>query len=204
MSVKPLTKQMSMFETNIDELVPSSHKYRQLTAMIDFGKLCSGLEEEVYSRLGRAAYNPVQGVKMLFLQFYKDLSDRQLEEELRDSVSGKWFCGFSLLEQTPDHSYFSDFRNRLGTKRVARIFKKLTDSLRDKKLVREVFTFVDSSKVEAKVDSWKARDKAIADAANIEKDDDGSPTMNNKNISEYSSDPDARYGAKGNNPRFCF
>ena len=32
-----------------------------------------------------------------------------------------------------------------------------------------------------------------------EHDDDGNPTMNNKNISSYSSDPDARYGAKGKN-----
>lgn len=47
--------------------------------------------------------------------------------------------------------------------------------------------------------SWKARDKALADIKNQEKDDEGNPTMNNSNIESYSSDPDARYGAKGKN-----
>jgi IS5 family transposase len=58
---------------------------------------------------------------------------------------------------------------------------------------------VDASKIIACVDSWKARDKAIADAQNEQTDDDGNPTMNNKNVENYSSDPDARYGAKGKN-----
>jgi IS5 family transposase len=188
-----------MFETNIEELVPSEHKYRRINDLIDFKKLCDGMEKILYSRFGRAGYHPVQGLKMLFLQFYKDLSDRELEEELRDSNSAKWFCGFSLLGKTPDHSYFGTFRTRLGTKHIATIFNKLNKSLKNEGLIREVFTFVDSSKIEAKVDSWKARDKALADSENDEKDDDGNPTMNNSNIKDYSSDSDARYGVKGRN-----
>jgi len=199
MSVKPITKQSEMFETSIEKLVRSDHPYRKIAAIIDFETLCTGMEESMYSRFGRAGYNPVQAVKMLFLQFYKDLSDRQLQDELRDSNAAKWFCGFSLLEETPEFSYFHKFRKRLGTKGIAELFAKITDSLKKTGLVREIFTFVDASKVEAKVDTWKARDKAIADKKNNETDDDGNPTMNNKNIVNYSSDPEARYGAKGKN-----
>ena len=65
--------------------------------------------------------------------------------------------------------------------------------------MRELYTFVDSSKIVACVDTWKARDRAIADAANDERDDDGNPTMNNRNLQRYSSDPQARFGAKGKN-----
>jgi len=46
---------------------------------------------------------------------------------------------------------------------------------------------------------WGARDKAIADIQNKEKDDDDKPTMNNKNIDKYSSDKEARFGCKGKN-----
>ncbi len=42
-----------------------------------------------------------------------------------------------------------------------------------------------------------ARDKAIADRENSEKDDEGKPTMNNKNIDKYPSDTEARFGCKG-------
>ena len=72
-------------------------------------------------------------------------------------------------------------------------------SLKKEGLIREFYTFVDASKIIACVDSWKARDRAIADSANDQEDDDSNPTMNNKNVSNYSSDSDARYGAKGKN-----
>lgn len=44
---------------------------------------------------------------------------------------------------------------------------------------------------------------AIADKKNQERDDEDRPTMNNKNIQNYSSDPEARYGAKGKNKIWC-
>jgi IS5 family transposase len=196
MSVKPINLQNNMFETNIEELVRADHPYRKILAMLDFNKLCAGLEKECYSRYGSAGYHPAQGVKMLFLQYWHDLSDRELEEHMKDSCAAKYFCGFSLLQETPDHTYFTKFRGRLGTKKIANIFNKIREGLKAGGFMKEVFTFVDSSKIEAKVDTWRARDKAIADRQNDEKDDDGNPTMNNKNVSEYSTDPDARYGAK--------
>jgi transposase, IS5 family len=49
----------------------------------------------------------------------------------------------------------------------------------------------------SKVNVWKARDKAIEDEENKERDDDDKPKMNNKNVGRYSSDPDARFGCKG-------
>lgn len=197
MSVKPINLQYAMFETNIEELVRADHPFRKILKLLDFDNLCEGLVEECYSRYGKAGYHPIQGVKMLFLQYWQDLSDRELEEYLNDSCAGKYFCGFSLLEETPDHTYFTKFRARIGTKKIADIFNKIRVGLKTSGYMKEIFTFVDSSKIEAKVDTWRARDKAILDNSNDEKDDDGNPTMNNKNVSKYSSDPDAKYGVKG-------
>ena len=65
-----------------------------------------------------------------------------------------------------------------------------------------VFHFVDASKLLAKVNLWEARNKAIADKENDEKDDDGKPKMDNKNIKKYSSDKDARFGCKDKKTSF--
>jgi IS5 family transposase len=135
----------------------------------------------------------------LLLQAIEDLSDRQLEAKLQDSLAAKLFCGFGLKEQTPDFSYFSVLRDRIGTTRLAELFACIRESLKKAGLVREVFSFVDASELHARVDVWKARDKAIADSKNNETDDDGNPTMNNKNAKDYTSDPEARYGCKGKN-----
>ena len=164
-----------------------------------WGFRSSGPLRKKYSSLGRRGYAVEQGLKCLFLQFLEDRSDRQMERFLQENIAAKYFCNFGLIEQTPDRSYFSKFRERIGTHQVSLIFKRVVEALRQESIVREIYTFVDSSKIVACVDTWKARDRAVADANNSERNDDDQPTMNNRNLKQYSSDPDARFGVKGKN-----
>ncbi len=187
---------MSMLEPNVEDLVSSEHRYRKLLPLFDWHELTKPLRN-LYSHEGRKGYAIEQGFRCLFLQFLEDKSDRQMEEFLRDSLAAKYFCSFGLTEVTPDHTYFCKFRARIGTYQLSNIFKRMVRSFKQEGLIREFYTFVDASKITACVDSWKARDKAIADADNQETNDDGNPTMNNKNLQSYSTDPDARYGVKG-------
>lgn len=187
---------MSMIIPNLEELVPADHHYRKLLKLVDFEELTRPLKN-CYSNLGRSGYPISSGFKCLLIQATEDLSDRQLEAHLRDSLSAKLFCGFTLTQSTPDHSYFSTLRDRIGTKRLAKLFSRIRSSLKEAGLMRELFTFVDATKLESRVDVWKARDKAIEDAENNEQDDAGRPTMNNRNVSSYCSDPEARFGCKG-------
>ena len=100
-----------------------------------------------------------------------------MEEFLKDSLAAKYFCSFGLTDETPDHSYFGKFRERIGTYQLSNIFKKIVNSLKKEGLIREFYTFVDASKIIASVDSWKARDRAIADIENEERNDDDKPTI---------------------------
>lgn len=187
---------MSMIIPNVEELVAKDHIYRELLKVTDWLELSKPLRN-LYSKKGRKGYPVEQGFKILFLQFLEDRSDREMERYLQENLAAKYFCNFGLVDDTPDHSYFGKFRERIGTHQLANIFRRLTDSLKKAGLIREFYTFADATKIEACVDGWKARDKALADAENEETDDDGNPTMNNRNVENYSSDPDARYGAKG-------
>lgn len=189
---------MSMLLPNVEEFVESTHLYRKLLALLNWQELASPLRS-LYSDIGRRGYPVEQGLKCLFLQFLEDRSDRQMERYLKENLAAKYFCNFGLRDETPDHSYFSKFREKVGVSRLSQIFKRIVEALRKQGLVRESYTFVDSSKIVACVDTWKARDRAIADLKNQERDDDDNPTMNNRNLEEYSSDPDARFGAKGKN-----
>ena len=189
---------MSMIIPNVEELVAADHRYRAILKLFDWTELTKPLRN-LYSKGGRKGYAVEQGFRCLFLQFLEDKSDRQMEEFLKYDLAAKYFCSFGLCELTPDHSYFGKFRERIGTHQLSNIFKSIVQSLKQQGLIREFYTFVDASKIVACVDSWKARDKAIADAENDQQDDDGKPTMNNRNVQGYSSDPDARYGAKGKN-----
>lgn len=191
-----MERQVSLYVPTIDELVSANHPYRQLLKLLDFGELTRPLED-LYSALGRGGYPVEQGFRCLVLQHLEDLSDRELERFLQDNNAGKFFCGFELLDGTPDFSYFSRLRSRIGPDRLMMLYNRVGESLKSSGLVREVFTFVDASQLLSRVNLWEARDRAIADRENEEKDDEGNRKMNNKNVGKYSSDSDARFGCKG-------
>ncbi len=84
---------MSMLIPNLTELVSEEHPYWKILKLVNFEKLCEPLKD-CYSNLGRGGYPVSQGFACLLLQFMDDLSDRQLELALTDSLAAKLFCGF--------------------------------------------------------------------------------------------------------------
>jgi IS5 family transposase len=130
------------------------------------------------------------GLRALVLQFIEDLSDREMERFLQENLAGKWFCELGIGEKSPDHSYFGDFRKRLGTERLMNIFSHVRGSLREMGLIKEIFTFVDASQLVSKLTTWDDRDKAIK--LGLEK-------FNNKTAGKVATDKQARFGCKGQN-----
>ena len=171
----------------VDELVRSDHPYRRMLAAIPFESLCGPLKA-MYSDLGRAGY-PVESMfKALIVQFDRDLSYRELERELEENVVVKFFCGFQLTDATPDYSTLCEFSNRLGPQKLSGLFRTLGQALRAAGLVREVYTWIDSTAIIAKNDIWRERDTLLEAGV-------GKPS--NLNIASVALDPDARFGRKG-------
>lgn len=194
--LKKETKQVSYFDEVLERIVPQNHIYRKLKTLIDFEELLKPYEK-LYSKMGCPSEPLTRGFKGLLLQFWNDLSDRELESHLSDSNSAKWFCNYHLEENTPQNSYFCKLRSRIGAKNLAKIFNTITQAIEEAGYVGKTFSFVDASQMISKVNVWEARDKALEDQENSERGDDDQPKMNNKNVGDYSSDPDARFGCKG-------
>ena len=102
-----------MFETHVEDLVRPDHPYRKLLQIVDFKRLCKSLRSLFCEDRGRKGYHIESGFAALVLQWMEDLSDRELERFLQENTAGKLFCGFSLLEKTPDHTYFSALRKKI-------------------------------------------------------------------------------------------
>jgi len=138
--------------------------------------------------------NEGYGIEKLFrcllVQFLEDLSDRELEVFLQENMAGKWFCGFSLTEQTPDHTVFTRARKRIGTSLLSKLFNQLRDQLKAQGYMNEVFTFVNASHLIAKASLWEERDKAICQR--YEK-------LNNEILPKVAHDKQARISCKGKN-----
>lgn len=178
---------MAFLDIDLTEQVSGKHELWDITNTVNLSALAYRLKD-LESMVGRHGYGVDVGLKCLFLQFMYDLSDRELERELRFNIAYKWFCGFTAFEQTPDHSYFGRFRERIGTKRIGKLFKAIVNKAKEKQLIRGVFHFVDATSIVTKNTTWAERDKAIKE---------GEEALNNANIKKYSADPQARFGCKG-------
>lgn len=176
-------------EEIIEKLVKEDHAFRKLQQSVNFEELISPYRE-LYSSIGAEGIDIIKGFKALLVQFWEDYSDRQMEKVLEENVAVKWFCGFGLLEATPDHSYFGKLRKRLGAENIAGIFDNVNETLRKKGLFGDVFKFIDASAIVTKTALWEERDKAIAH---------GEESLNNVIVSKYAADKDARWGAKSKN-----
>jgi len=177
-----------MFETHVEELVRIDHPYRRLLSIIDFKELCKPLQGILNEKKGCPGYNIESGFAGLLLQWMENLSDRELERFLQENTAGKYFCGFSLLEKTPDHSYFSVLRKKIGPSKLAEIFNLIVTKLKENRLASNAFTFVDASKIVSKIALWEERDRAI---------EKGIKKFNNEVIKKFTADKQARIGCKG-------
>ena len=191
--VKKTNKTIKMITTNEEEifekLVKEDNVFRKINDLVNFYDIVSPYYS-LYSDVGAKGIDIVKGFKCLLVQFWEDYSDREMEKALECNIAVKWFCGFGLLEETPDHGYFGKLRKRLGTKNVADIFNKVNECLRDKGYFGDVFKFIDASSVVTKTALWAERDKAIKD---------GEEKLNNLIVNKYAADKQAKWGAKSKN-----
>ena len=181
--------QQNMLFMMLDDLVATDHPYRKLDALLSFDELAKPYVD-LYSVKGRKEKGVVFGLRVLVLQLMEDMSDREMERFLRENNAGKWFCELGVGENSPDYSYFGDFRKRLGIKNLIVVFNRVRESLKAMGLLREVFTFVDASHLVSKLTTWNDRDRTIK--SGLEK-------FTNKTAEKITVDKQARFGCKGGN-----
>jgi IS5 family transposase len=145
---------MSFFQYDLEKMVPAEHAFRKFKAWLPVEGIAEDAEE-LKKGLGREGYGYERGIRALFVQFYGDHSDREMEEQLRYNMLYRWFCGFGMEAGTPDHTYFCRVRKALGAERVAKIFEGLVGRARGKGLLKGVESFVDASAIKRKEATWE-------------------------------------------------
>jgi len=114
-----------------DEVVPESHFLRALDAVIAWPVFTEQLLVlyEGRGQVGRPPYNPVVLLKMLILSYLYNVSERQTETQVNDSLSAKWFLGLAVNEAAPDHSTLTAFKGRIIEQGGEERLKELLDEV---------------------------------------------------------------------------
>ncbi len=114
-------------------------------------------------------------VKILLLQQWYNLSDPQIEREIRDRISFMKFLGFP--EKLPDRNTIWYFRERLsGTGEDRIVFNNIRDQIMAKRIRIRKGTIQDASFIEADKGEYG---KSKGPEANTRRSKDGSSAIKN-------------------------
>ena len=115
----------------------------------------SFVEEEtkdLYSPdFGRPAFPAEVMFRMVFLEFFYNLSDVEVSRQCRYNILFRWFVGLKIEDRVPDDSSLVVFRKRLGEERFERLFARVVAEAKEKGLLKERYKIVDATVVVADV-----------------------------------------------------
>mgnify|MGYP001570520661 FL=1 len=113
--LKPHVRQGSFYDADYicEQLIPKDNFFRKFRELI-----CPLIKDEDFEPMycednGRPPISPSILAMATILQFYKDLSDREMERACMYDIEVKYALGLRLDERPFDHSSLGDFRKRL-------------------------------------------------------------------------------------------
>src|SRR6266700_8127276 len=144
---------------SLEELVPQDHFYRHLQKVLDLS-FVHDLVRGCYAAGGRPSIDPVVFFELQLVMFFEDIrSERLLMRQVADRLSVRWYLGYDLDEQLPDHSSLSKIRLRYGLEVFRCFFEAIVEQCQQAGLVWGKELYIDSTKVQANasLDSLKPR-----------------------------------------------
>jgi transposase len=137
---------------SLEDLVPYDHFYRHLEAKLDLS-FVRDWTRDLYAGRGRPSIDPVVFFKLKLVMFFEGIrSERQLIQTASLNLAHRWYLGYALDEDLPDHSSLTRIRQRLGVDVFQRFFERVVDLCQEAGLVWGKELYVDATKVEANTD----------------------------------------------------
>jgi len=138
--LKPRDRQIGFYDADYvcEQLIPSDSFYRKFREIVE-----PLIEDEHFETMycwdnGWPAISPALLAMATILQFYKNLSDREMERACMYDIEVKYALGLRLNERPFDHSSLGDFRKRLlENGKEKETFERILGHLVEKGLIQK-------------------------------------------------------------------
>ena len=150
--LKKESKQKDFFDSYVYErLLPEKHILLDIKNTVDFS-FVSEETKDLYSKtMGRPSFPPEVLFKVLFLEFFYNLSDYEAVDQVKTNILFRYFAGLGISSPTPDHATVSVFRKRLGEERFKRLFDRVVLKAKEKGLIEGRLKILDSTHMQANI-----------------------------------------------------
>ena len=184
-----------------DKRVPAGHPLRKVKVLADQALAAlSPTFDEMYSKKGRPSIPPERLLKAtLLMAFHSIRSERLFCEQLDYNLLFRWFLDMDMVEESFDHSTFSQNRQRLPDHDVAAKFLgEVVKAAKEAKLMSDDHFTVGGTLIEAwaSLKSFRPKDEKPSDRP--PPDDPGNPTVNfhgekrSNETHESTTDPESK------------
>ena len=160
---------------------PFYQRLNSLLADASFDRFVEGLSEKFYAkRLGRPSIPPGVYFRMLLIGYFEGIdSERGIAWRCADSLALRKFLGYTLTENTPEHSSLSVIRNRIDLETHQEVFTWVLKVLAKRGLLEGKTIGIDATTLEANAalrsivrrdtgESYEGFLKGLAKASGIE------------------------------------
>lgn len=129
------------------QVIREDHYLRKVAEVVRWDDFREKLATYYSADMGRPGEDPVVMLKLLYLSYHHNLSDRQVIERAQTDLAFRWFLQFPLTWTMPDPSSLCVFRGRLGVKGFREIFRQVVREAREHGVVKDRLRIKDATHV---------------------------------------------------------
>lgn len=143
---------LSAFDLEVFEaFVPPDHYLRKALRVIPWEDFEDQLAAYYCPDRGRPPESPVLMLKLEYLRYHHQLSDRQVIERAKTDLGFRFFLQVDVHDQLPDPSSLCRFRGRLGQEGFHKVFDQVVATARRHDLVKDRLRIKDATHVIADI-----------------------------------------------------
>jgi transposase len=175
---KPRGQSELLIAGSLRDFVPDDHVLARVDRVLDLSWLRAEVREcYAVDGAGRPGIDPEVALRLMLAGFLLGIvHDRRLMREAQVNIAIRWFAGFGLADELPDHSSLTRIRRRWGAERFRAMFVRTVQACVAAKIARGEIVHIDATLIRADV-SWESLGTRHADTAMVQ--NDGGPNEPN-------------------------
>lgn len=139
---------LSEFDQQVyEQVIPVDHLLRKVLRIVPWDDFLDLLAPYYSPDMGRPPESPVLMLKLQYLSYQYNLSDREVLVRAETDLAFRWFLQVSLSWKLPDPSSLCVFRGRLGRKAFQQVFEKVVHIAREYGVVKDRLRIKDATHV---------------------------------------------------------
>jgi len=180
--------------STLERLIPDDHILKRVDRVVDLSWIRDEVRHLYSEGIGRPSIDPESALRLMLAGFFQGIvHDRKLMREAQVNLAIRWFAGYEVWEELPDHSTLSRIRKRWGADLFGEVFRRTVRQCTDAGLVDAETVHADATLIRANASWERIAEKYVEDVVreNDDSGDDAGKPNSGKKGKERITDPDA-------------